>query len=57
VLGPFVARITPPLGVGTIELADGGSVLGFLCEAYAAQASADITAYGGWRAFKADRPR
>jgi allophanate hydrolase len=55
-LGAFVARIAPPLGVGTIELAEGGTVLGFLCEAYAAQAATDITAYGGWRAFKALRP-
>jgi allophanate hydrolase len=55
-LGAFVARIAPPLGVGTIELAEGGSVLGFLCEAYAAPAAADITTYGGWRAFKAARP-
>ncbi len=55
-LGAFVARIAPPLGIGTIELAEGGTVLGFLCEAYAAAGSADITAYGGWRAFKAARP-
>ncbi len=55
-LGAFVARIAPPLGIGTIELAEGGTVPGFLCEAYAASGSADITAYGGWRAFKAAHP-
>jgi allophanate hydrolase len=52
-LGTFVARIAPPLGIGTIELEGGTTVLGFLCEAYAAEAAMDITAYGGWRAFKA----
>jgi allophanate hydrolase len=51
--GAFVARIAPPLGIGTIELEDGGGVPGFLCEAYAAEAARDITRYGGWRAFVA----
>ncbi len=52
-LGSFIARIAPPLGVGTIELDTGAAVLGFICEAYATQGSIDITQYGGWRAFKA----
>jgi allophanate hydrolase len=54
-LGPFILRIAPPLGVGTIELESGAAVLGFICEAYATEASIDITQYGGWRAFKAAR--
>jgi allophanate hydrolase len=49
--GPFVASIAPPLGIGTIELEDGGSVPGFLGEAYAAATARDITRHGGWRAF------
>ncbi len=51
--GAFVARIAPPLGVGTIELESGAGVLGFLCEAYAAHSAVDITRHGGWRRFKA----
>jgi allophanate hydrolase len=48
-----VAEIPSPLGIGTIALADGGSVKGFLCEAYAAAGAENITSYGGWRAFRA----
>lgn len=47
----FVERIPAPLGVGTVELQDGERVLGFLCEAYAADGAADITHLGGWRAY------
>ena len=54
--GAFVARIAPPLGIGTIELDSGIGVLGFLCESYAAATALDITRYGGWRAFKAAGP-
>jgi len=54
-LGSFIARIAPPLGVGTIALDAGAGVLGFVCEAYATQGAIDITQYGGWRAFKAAR--
>jgi allophanate hydrolase len=54
-LGSFIARIAPPLGVGTIALDGGASVLGFLCEAHATQGSTDITQYGGWRAFRSAR--
>jgi hypothetical protein len=37
-------------------LADGRSVQGFLCEAYATRGAEDITALGGWRAWLAARP-
>ncbi|MFC0211282.1 allophanate hydrolase [Paenibacillus chartarius] len=47
--GGFVASIPAPLGIGKVELADGTAVPGFVCEAYAAQGAADISAYGGWR--------
>ena len=52
-LGRLLALIPPPLGLGTVALADGRSVLGFLCEAWAADGAPDITAFGGWRAFLA----
>lgn len=49
--GSFVALIPAPLGIGTLQLADGGSVQGFVCEALATQGAQDITALGGWRAY------
>ena len=51
--GSFVAGIPAPLGIGTIELADGSSMQGFVCEAHAVGAATDITAYGGWRSYLA----
>ena len=52
-LGAFVAAIPAPLGVGRVTLADGSEVTGFLCEPYAVERAADITASGGWRAYLA----
>jgi allophanate hydrolase len=49
--GSFVALIPAPLGIGTLTLADGRTVQGFLCEAHAAWGAEDITEYGGWRAW------
>lgn len=51
--GSFVALIPPPLGIGTVRLADGSEVKGFLCETYALADAVDITSYGGWRAWLA----
>ncbi len=50
-VGAFVARIPAPLGLGTVALADGSGVLGFLCEGHAIAGARDITALGGWRAY------
>jgi allophanate hydrolase len=49
--GSFVALIPAPLGIGTLTLADGTSVQGFVCEALATQGAQDITHLGGWRAY------
>ena len=49
--GSFVALIPAPLGIGTVTLADGRTVKGFLCETYATIGAEDITAFGGWRAW------
>ena len=49
--GSFLALIPPPLGVGTVALADGGSVQCFLCEPYAIPVATEITQFGGWRAY------
>lgn len=49
--GSFVALIPAPLGIGSIELADGARVQGFLCEAQATAGARDISQFGGWRAY------
>ncbi len=49
--GRFVATVPPPLSIGTLELADGHGVKGFLVEGEAVEGARDITSYGGWRAF------
>ena len=53
--GRFVAAIPPPLGIGTLRLADGRGVKGFLAEAEAVTSARDISHFGGWRAFVAQR--
>jgi allophanate hydrolase len=53
--GSFVAEIPAPLGIGTVTLADGGRVKGFLCEAHAVAGAEDITRFGGWRNWLAGR--
>jgi allophanate hydrolase len=50
-LGSFVQGIPAPLGIGQVELQNGARVPGFICEGYAASGSADITEFGGWRAY------
>jgi allophanate hydrolase len=52
--GKFVAAIPPPLSIGTIRLADGSGVKGFLVEPAAIDGARDISAFGGWRAFMAE---
>jgi allophanate hydrolase len=49
--GSFVALIPAPLGIGTLVLADGSSVQGFVCEPQALQGAQDISHFGGWRAY------
>jgi len=50
-VGAFARRIPGPLGLGSVALEDGSTVLGFLCESYATEGARDITALGGWRAY------
>jgi allophanate hydrolase len=48
--GTFLANcVRPPLALGTLELEDGASVMGFLCESWAMEGMEDITWAGGWR--------
>jgi allophanate hydrolase len=51
--GKFVAEIPPPLSIGTIRLADGRGVKGFIVEPAAIDGARDISAFGGWRAYTA----
>jgi allophanate hydrolase len=55
--GSFVALIPPPLGIGTLDLADGSQVQGFLCEAWATHGAQDISHLGGWRSYIASLNR
>ena len=49
--GTFMAGIPAPLGIGTIELADGALVKGFICEASGTKGATDITELGDWRIY------
>ena len=53
--GKFVAALPAPMGIGKVSLADGSTHPGFLCEVHALEGAEDITAYGGWRAYRAAR--
>ncbi len=52
--GRFVAAVPPPMSIGTLQLADGSGVKGFLVEAEAVAGARDISRFGGWRAFLAE---
>jgi allophanate hydrolase len=54
-VGSFLALIPSPLGLGSLQLADGRFVHGFICESHALSGAQDITSFGGWRAFLASR--
>lgn len=52
-LGALTAAVAPPLGIGSVELADGRWVKGFICEARGLADATDITRHGSWRAYLA----
>jgi allophanate hydrolase len=56
-VGSFLALIPSPLGLGSVELADGTWVTGFICESHALAGAQDVTHHGGWRAYVASRTR
>ena len=49
-VGSFLAGIPAPLAIGSVLLADGSSVKGFVCEAIGTDGAEDVTVYGDWRA-------
>lgn len=51
--GDFVAEVPPPLAIGTLELASGENVKGFVCEPRALDGAKDITRHRGWRSYLA----
>ncbi len=54
-IAALLAGLPSPLGFGRVELDDGSSSLGFLCEAAAVDDAPDVTSHGGWRAYVASR--
>lgn len=55
--GRFVASVPSPLSIGSVRLADGSMVKGFLVEAEAVKAARNVSSFGGWRAFVAQSGR
>jgi allophanate hydrolase len=47
----FMTGLAVPMAIGRVRLDDDRDVLGFLCEPAAVHGAADITSYGGWRAW------
>lgn len=52
-VGQFLSYIPEPLGLGTLQLEDGTTVKGFICEenGYKQEGSVDITSFGGFKAY------
>lgn len=53
--GSFVAGIPSPLGIGKVALESGEMVPGFICEQGGIADALDISHFGGWRAYLADK--
>jgi allophanate hydrolase len=54
--GTFVASVPSPMVIGTVTLAGGEDVSGFLVEPFAVVGAPDISRVGGWRNFLAAMP-
>ena len=54
-VGSFLLGVPPPLTLGTIRLADGSLVKGFLCEPAGIACAEEITRLGGWRNYLAEK--
>jgi allophanate hydrolase len=50
-VGSFLSLIPQPLGLGTVRLADGSLVKGFICEPAGLEGAEEITHLGGWRRY------
>jgi allophanate hydrolase len=49
--GSFTTEVPAPLAIGTVQLTDGTTVKGFVCEPEGFTGARDITSFGGWRAY------
>jgi allophanate hydrolase len=49
--GSFTAEVPSPLGIGNLQLIDGRTVKGFICEPFGIIGAEDITSFGGWAAY------
>lgn len=56
-LGKFLATLPEPMLLGSVQLADGSSAVGFACDAVAAAEGEDITAWGDWLADRSNPPK
>ncbi|MEH6388183.1 allophanate hydrolase [Pseudomonas profundi] len=56
-LGSFLTGIPAPLGLGKVQLENGRWETGFICEPYGLAGAEDITRFGGWRAYLAEKNR
>ena len=52
-LGHFLAALPAPMTLGVVALDDGTELTGFACTPAALTGARDITAFGGWRAYRA----
>lgn len=54
-LGSLLEGIAAPLGLGSLELADGGEVKGFICEQNGVESAVEISHFKGWRNYLTNR--
>jgi allophanate hydrolase len=47
-LGSFLAELPEPMLLGSVQLSDGSTAVGFACDAVAASLGRDITHFGDW---------
>ena len=52
--GDFVAHLPQPMAIGSVTLAGGERVSGFLVEPIAVAGAADISSFGGWARYLAE---
>ncbi|MDQ0662016.1 allophanate hydrolase [Arthrobacter ulcerisalmonis] len=56
-LGTFLASLPEPMLLGSVQLSDGSTAVGFACDAVAAAGGKDITAWGDWLADRNVEPK
>jgi allophanate hydrolase len=54
-LASLLSELPAPMALGPVNLEDGSSVVGFLCEPVALEGATEITGFGGWREYLASR--